>query len=104
TARHYSRMMALTAIQGPATIQAPAAYGGGGGGGAGGGGGGGGGAGAGGGGGAGEKQAAIDPHKAGQQKPPAEAITWRSYFGVFKYSRRAIRLVWATNRTLAIGL
>ena len=30
--------------------------------------------------------------------------SWKSYLGVFKYSRRAIRLVWATNRALAIGL
>jgi len=76
-------------------IQAPAAYGGGGGGGGGG---------SGGGGGANEKTAAIDPHKAGQQKPPSEQVSWKSYLGVFKYSRRAIRLVWATNRVLAIGL
>jgi ATP-binding cassette subfamily B protein len=46
----------------------------------------------------------VDPHKAGQQKPPTEPINWKSYLGVFKYSRRAIRLVWATNRMLAIGL
>jgi ATP-binding cassette subfamily B protein len=91
--------MAVTAIQ------APAAYGGGGGGGGGAGGGGGGGAGGGGGGGANEKASApINPHKAGQQKPPSEQLTWRNYLGVLKYSRRAIRLVWATNRALAIGL
>jgi len=50
----------------------------------------------------------ISPHDkggpGGPSKPPAEQITWKSYLGVFKYSRRAIRLVWATNRTLAIGL
>ncbi|HEY6177560.1 MAG TPA: ABC transporter ATP-binding protein, partial [Kofleriaceae bacterium] len=58
-----------------------------------------------GGGGANEKASApINPHKAGQQKPPSEQLTWRNYLGVLKYSRRAIRLVWATNRALAIGL
>jgi len=47
----------------------------------------------------------VSPHDKGMQtKPPPEQIGWRSYLGVFKYSRRAIMLVWATNRRLAIGL
>src|SRR6185295_12981004 len=89
--------MATTATT---AIPAPAAYGGGGGGGAGGGGGGGGG------GGANEKAAVvISPHdKGGTQKGPNDNVSWRSYLGVFKYSRRALRLVWDTNRALAIGL
>jgi ATP-binding cassette subfamily B protein len=75
-------------------VPAPATYGGGAGG-----------ATAGGGGGAAATPAPIDPHKAGGgNKPPGEHIQWRSYLGVFKYSRRALRLVWGANRTLAIGL
>ncbi|MEO8705303.1 MAG: ABC transporter ATP-binding protein [Kofleriaceae bacterium] len=38
------------------------------------------------------------------QKPPQEPVNWRSYLGVFRYSRRAIALVWNTNRALTIGL
>ena len=83
-------------------VPAPIAYGGGGGGGGGGGSGGGGGEG--GGTGAGQKQGVVDPHKAGKDKPPTDPASWRSYLGVFKYSRRAIRLVWSTNRALTIGL
>ncbi|HZJ65230.1 MAG TPA: ABC transporter ATP-binding protein, partial [Kofleriaceae bacterium] len=45
----------------------------------------------------------VDPHKPGKQKMPTE-ISWKSYLGVFKYSRRALQLVWATDRGLAIGL
>ncbi|HEV7554913.1 MAG TPA: hypothetical protein VGO00_05610, partial [Kofleriaceae bacterium] len=49
--------------------------------------------------------AAINPHKPGQTKPPAgESAGWRSYLGVFKFSRRAIRLVWSTNRAITITL
>jgi ATP-binding cassette subfamily B protein len=48
--------------------------------------------------------AGTDPHSAAQQTPPRERLSWKNYLGVFKYSRRAIRLVWATNRALAIGL
>ena len=35
--------------------------------------------------------------------PPAEA-TGRGFFGVFRYSRRAMELVWATNRRLTVAL
>jgi ATP-binding cassette subfamily B protein len=55
------------------------------------------------GGGTGGKANAESPHKP-PKAPPPEAINWRNYLGVFKYSKRAIGLVWATNRTLTIGL
>ncbi len=73
----------------------------------GGGGGGGGGGGAGGGGGSGGKAGAEgNPHKAGGPAPlmPSDPIPWRNYLGVFKYSKRAIQLVWKTNRALTIGI
>lgn len=35
--------------------------------------------------------------------PPLEATT-RGFFGVFRYSRRAIELVWATNAPLTVVL
>jgi len=37
--------------------------------------------------------------------PPADGLTLRGFFGVFRYSRRALELVWSTSRglTLAIG-
>ncbi|MBA3820310.1 MAG: ABC transporter ATP-binding protein [Deltaproteobacteria bacterium] len=31
-------------------------------------------------------------------------MNWRNYLGVFKYSKRAIQLVWSTNRALTIAL
>ncbi len=48
----------------------------------------------------------VSPHDKGLQTrpPPSDQTSWKSYLGVLKYSRRAIRLVWATNRALAIGL
>ncbi|MGH8299267.1 MAG: ABC transporter ATP-binding protein [Steroidobacteraceae bacterium] len=38
--------------------------------------------------------------------PPAapEKLTLRGFFGVFRYSRRAIELVWRTNRLLTVSL
>jgi len=45
-----------------------------------------------------------NPHQAQLQKPPDDGVPWRNYLGVFKYSRRAIALVWKTSRTLTIGL
>ena len=75
-------------------IQAPVAYGDGGRGG--------GGASAGG---ANPKPVVVSPHdKGGPQKPPSDQISWKSYLGVFKYIRRAVQLVWTTNRTLTLGL
>ena len=35
---------------------------------------------------------------------PVEKLTLRGFFGVFRYSRRAIELVWSTNRVLTVGL
>lgn len=70
---------------------APIAYGGGGGGG-------GGGAGAGGGAGTGG-----GPQQAKPQAKP-DRVEWRSYLNVFRYCRRALRLVWSTNRTVTLGL
>jgi ATP-binding cassette subfamily B protein len=72
----------------------------------GGGGGGGGGDGPGGGGGAAaSKKAGGTGHKQGMAAPPpAQAASWRNYLGVFKYSRRAIGLVWTTSKPLTIGL
>jgi ATP-binding cassette subfamily B protein len=34
----------------------------------------------------------------------AEATTLRGFFGVFRYSRRALELVWSTNRALTVAL
>ena len=36
--------------------------------------------------------------------PAAEALTLRGFFGVFRYSRRALELVWSTNRALTVSL
>src|SRR4029077_16222186 len=33
-----------------------------------------------------------------------ERVTLRSFFGVFRYSRRALELVWTTNRQLTFAL
>ena len=33
-----------------------------------------------------------------------EALTLRGFFGVFRYSRRALELVWSTNRFLTMAL
>ncbi|MEZ4366180.1 MAG: ABC transporter ATP-binding protein [Kofleriaceae bacterium] len=66
----------------------------GGGGGGGGGGASGGGGGPGGGTGAGAHAAATPP----------TPVSLRNYLGFFRYSRRAIALVWATSKTLTIGL
>ncbi len=35
---------------------------------------------------------------------PVEELTLRGFFGVFRYSRRAIELVWSTNRPLTLSL
>ena len=36
--------------------------------------------------------------------PTRDATTLRGFFGVFRYSRRALELVWSTNRTLSLTL
>jgi len=48
----------------------------------------------------------VSPHDKGLQTrpPPSDQPGWKSYLGVLKYSRRAMRLVWETNRALAVGL
>src|ERR1700761_1813179 len=33
-----------------------------------------------------------------------ETVTLQSFFGVFRYSRRAVELVWSTNRGLTLAL
>jgi len=43
------------------------------------------------------------PHHAGVV-PGREAVTLRGFFGVFRYSRRALELVWSTNRELTLAL
>jgi ATP-binding cassette, subfamily B, bacterial len=51
--------------------------------------------------------AAHPPRRSQQSGPPAvEELTLRGFFGVFRYSRRALALVWSTDRvlTLALGL
>src|SRR5579863_479826 len=35
---------------------------------------------------------------------PADQLSLRGFFGVFRYSRRAIQLVWSTNRPLTVSL
>ena len=35
---------------------------------------------------------------------PLEGVTLRGFFGVFRYSRRALELVWSTNRPLTLAL
>lgn len=37
-------------------------------------------------------------------KPPAPATESRSFLGVFRYSRRALDLVWSTSRSLTVAL
>ena len=61
------------------------------------------GAGAGAGGGAAAGKPAADPHKQ-LGPPPAPSASLKSYLGVFRYSRRALKLVWSTSRGLTIGL
>ena len=42
-----------------------------------------------------------------RRPPPAaphDQLSLKGFFGVFRYSRRAIELVWSTNRTLSISL
>lgn len=44
------------------------------------------------------------PHAGGGARAPAEAFSVRGFFGVFRYSRRALELVWSTNATLTVAL
>jgi ATP-binding cassette subfamily B protein len=47
---------------------------------------------------------AVHPPRATGRAPPAESLTLRGFFGVFRYSRRALELVWSTNRGLTLAL
>src|SRR6185312_9131903 len=42
--------------------------------------------------------------RAAHPAAPPEKLSLRGFFGVFRYSRRAIELVWSTNRPLTIAL
>ena len=35
---------------------------------------------------------------------PPETLTLRGFFGVFRYSRRALELVWSTSQALTLAL
>jgi ATP-binding cassette subfamily B protein len=43
-------------------------------------------------------------HKQAGAPPPPEKLDLKSYLGVFRYIRRAVALVWTTNRALTLGL
>src|SRR5437660_387592 len=43
-------------------------------------------------------------HHAGMTSGGREGTTLRGFFGVFRYSRRALELVWSTNRALTLAL
>jgi ATP-binding cassette, subfamily B, bacterial len=47
----------------------------------------------------------IAPRSISRAKAPSsEALSLKGFFGVFRYSRRAIELVWSTSRTLTLCL
>src|SRR5215467_2147202 len=48
----------------------------------------------------------VLPSSRRQRSAPVDtdAITLQGFFGVFRYSRRALELVWSTNRTLTVSL
>jgi ATP-binding cassette, subfamily B, bacterial len=48
--------------------------------------------------------AAVHPPRATERAPAPAALTLRGFFGVFRYSRRALELVWSTNRALTVSL
>src|SRR6184192_3476481 len=48
--------------------------------------------------------AAHPPRAAGAAGASREALTLRGFFGVFRYSRRALELVWSTNGALTVAL
>jgi ATP-binding cassette, subfamily B, bacterial len=47
---------------------------------------------------------AVHPPRATRGAPGEEPLTLRGFFGVFRYSRRALELVWSTNRPLTVVL
>jgi ATP-binding cassette, subfamily B, bacterial len=44
------------------------------------------------------------PRSAGVAAASGEALTLKGFFGVFRYSRRALELVWSTSRALTVAL
>jgi len=48
--------------------------------------------------------AAVHPPRASDRAPAPESLTLSGFFGVFRYSRRALELVWSTNRGLTVAL
>ncbi|MFZ1100318.1 MAG: hypothetical protein WAN26_13050, partial [Steroidobacteraceae bacterium] len=44
------------------------------------------------------------PRSAGVSAGSPETLTLRGFFGVFRYSRRALELVWSTSRALTVAL
>ena len=48
--------------------------------------------------------AAHPPRHAHVSAGTRDAVTLRGFFGVFRYSRRALELVWSTNRSLTVAL
>jgi ATP-binding cassette, subfamily B, bacterial len=47
---------------------------------------------------------AVHPPRSSERSPAPEGLTLRGFFGVFRYSRRALELVWSTKRTLTVAL
>jgi ATP-binding cassette subfamily B protein len=47
---------------------------------------------------------AVHPPRSRASALGEEALTLRGFFGVFRYSRRALELVWSTNRPLTVAL
>jgi ATP-binding cassette subfamily B protein len=48
--------------------------------------------------------ARLTPRLSSPAPPGAEKATLRGFFGVFRYSRRALELVWSTSRNLTLSL
>ncbi|HYL03321.1 MAG TPA: ABC transporter ATP-binding protein [Steroidobacteraceae bacterium] len=46
----------------------------------------------------------VHPPRPAGAAAAAEGLTLRGFFGVFRYSRRALELVWSTNRHLTVSL
>ena len=47
---------------------------------------------------------AVHPPRATGRAPAPESLSLRGFFGVFRYSRRALELVWSTDRGLTLAL
>ena len=46
----------------------------------------------------------MPPRRAHARVASGESLTLRGFFGVFRYSRRALELVWSTNASLTVAL